>query len=64
MRVAPDAASYAALLDGYALVPDPGAARKLLDEMHPRGRLAPTSLAQCISIDVCYSVLGACKWLG
>jgi pentatricopeptide repeat protein len=46
MRVAPDAASYAALLDGYARVPDPGAARKLLDEMHPRGRLAPTSLAR------------------
>ncbi|XP_062190134.1 pentatricopeptide repeat-containing protein At3g18020 [Phragmites australis] len=45
MRVAPDAASYAALLDGYARVPDPGAARKLLDEMPGHG-LAPSSLAR------------------
>ncbi|WVZ67055.1 hypothetical protein U9M48_016194 [Paspalum notatum var. saurae] len=45
MRVPPNALSYAALLDGYARVPDPGAARKLLDEMRERG-LAPSSLAR------------------
>ncbi|XP_025800552.1 pentatricopeptide repeat-containing protein At3g18020-like isoform X4 [Panicum hallii] len=45
MRVAPNAASYAALLDGYARVPDPGAAQKLLDEM-PQCGLVPSSLAR------------------
>ncbi|KAF8680647.1 hypothetical protein HU200_045677 [Digitaria exilis] len=45
MRVAPDAASFAALLDGYARVPDPCAARKLLDEMPGHG-LIPSSLAR------------------
>ncbi|TVU44078.1 hypothetical protein EJB05_03507, partial [Eragrostis curvula] len=45
MRAPPDAASYAALLDGYARVPDPRAARKLLDEMPGRG-LVPSSLAR------------------
>ncbi|KAJ1292395.1 hypothetical protein BS78_02G387800 [Paspalum vaginatum] len=45
MRVPPNALSYAALLDGYARVPDPTAARKLLDEMRERG-LAPSSLAR------------------
>ncbi|KAL6657173.1 hypothetical protein ACP70R_004953 [Stipagrostis hirtigluma subsp. patula] len=45
MRVPPSAASYAALLDGYARVPDPRAARKLLDEMPGRG-LAPSSLVR------------------
>ncbi|RLN33959.1 pentatricopeptide repeat-containing protein [Panicum miliaceum] len=45
MRVPPNAASYAALLDGYARVPDPGAAQKLLDEMPHRG-LLPSSLAR------------------
>ncbi|CAN6206456.1 unnamed protein product [Urochloa humidicola] len=45
MRVPPTAASYAALLDGYARVADPRAAQKLLDEMPGRG-LAPSSLAR------------------
>ncbi|KAK3126008.1 hypothetical protein QOZ80_7BG0612650 [Eleusine coracana subsp. coracana] len=45
MRAPPDAVSYAALLDGYARVSDPRAARKLLDEM-PGCRLVPTSLAR------------------
>jgi pentatricopeptide repeat protein len=45
MRAPPDAASYAALLDGYARAADPRAARKLLDEMPGRG-LLPTSLAR------------------
>ncbi|XP_051213670.1 uncharacterized protein [Lolium perenne] len=45
MLVPPDAASYAALLDGYACAADPAAAQKLLDEMRHRG-LAPSSLAQ------------------
>ncbi|TKW36473.1 hypothetical protein SEVIR_2G442200v4 [Setaria viridis] len=45
MRVPPNAASYAALLGGYARVPDPRAAQKLLDEMPQRG-LVPTSLAR------------------
>ncbi|CAM0907701.1 unnamed protein product [Alopecurus aequalis] len=45
MRVPPDAASYAALLGGYACAGDPRAAHKLLDEMHHWG-LAPSSLAQ------------------
>ncbi|RLM85365.1 pentatricopeptide repeat-containing protein [Panicum miliaceum] len=45
MRVAPNAASYAALLDGYARVPDPGAAQKRLDEM-PQCGLVPSSLAR------------------
>ncbi|XP_066400575.1 pentatricopeptide repeat-containing protein At3g18020-like [Miscanthus floridulus] len=45
MGAAPDSVSYAALLDGYARVPDPRAARRLLDEMPERG-VAPTSLAR------------------
>ncbi|KAF0907656.1 hypothetical protein E2562_020431 [Oryza meyeriana var. granulata] len=45
MRAVPDAASYAALLDGYARVPDPRAVQKLLDEMPHRG-VAPSSLAR------------------
>uniref|UniRef100_A0A0D9X2V0 Pentacotripeptide-repeat region of PRORP domain-containing protein n=1 Tax=Leersia perrieri TaxID=77586 RepID=A0A0D9X2V0_9ORYZ len=45
MRATPDAASYASLLDGYARVPDPGAVRKLLDEM-PRRGVSPSSLAR------------------
>ncbi|OEL20209.1 Pentatricopeptide repeat-containing protein [Dichanthelium oligosanthes] len=45
MRVAPNAASYAVLLDGYARVPDPRAAQKLLDEMPQRG-LVPSSLVR------------------
>ncbi|KAB8106835.1 hypothetical protein EE612_041339 [Oryza sativa] len=45
MRAAPDAATYAALLDGYARIPDPRAVRKLLDEM-PRRGVAPSSLAR------------------
>ncbi|CAN6226551.1 unnamed protein product [Urochloa humidicola] len=45
MRVPPTAASYAALLDGYARVADPRAAQKLLDEM-PRHGLVPGSLAR------------------
>ncbi|KAL6896883.1 hypothetical protein ACP4OV_007455 [Aristida adscensionis] len=45
MRTPPSAASYAALLDGYARLPDPRAARKLLDEMPGLG-IAPSSLAR------------------
>ncbi|CAL5061065.1 unnamed protein product [Urochloa decumbens] len=45
MRVPPSAASYAALLDGYARVADPRAAQKLLDEM-PEFGLVPSSLAR------------------
>ncbi|KAG8079341.1 hypothetical protein GUJ93_ZPchr0007g6197 [Zizania palustris] len=45
MRAPPDAFSYAALLDGYARVPDPRAVQKLLDEMPHRG-VAPSSLAR------------------
>ncbi|ONM26160.1 pentatricopeptide repeat-containing protein At3g18020 [Zea mays] len=45
MGAAPDALSYAALLDGYARAPDARAVQRLLDEMPARG-VPPTSLAR------------------
>ncbi|PNT74579.1 hypothetical protein BRADI_1g17997v3 [Brachypodium distachyon] len=49
MRAPPDAASYGALLGGYASLADARAVHNLLDEM-PRRDLAPSSLARSFLI--------------